>query len=73
MNNPIIQEVRETRETLAARFEFDLHRIIADAMRRQDQQSITHQQTRPNKTSMTTGGAFVSSVVRKRPGRPSTP
>ena len=33
MNNPLIQEVRDTREALAAKFDFDLHRIFEDAMK----------------------------------------
>ena len=35
MKNPIIQEVREARQALAAKFDFDLHRICEDAMKRQ--------------------------------------
>ena len=38
-SNPIIQEVRATREALAARFNFDLHRIFADAVKRQSAQA----------------------------------
>ncbi len=33
----IIDEVRTTREKLAARFDFDIHRIMEDARKRQAQ------------------------------------
>ncbi len=39
MNTPLIQEVRDTREALAAKFDFDLHRIFEDAMKRQATES----------------------------------
>jgi hypothetical protein len=39
MNNTIIQEVRSTREAIAAKFDFDLHRIFADAVARQATQN----------------------------------
>ncbi len=71
MNNPIIQEVRSARESLAAKFDFDLHRIIADAMQRQGQQSTINRQKGPNKTLETTGGAAASPVARKRRVRPA--
>ena len=48
MNNPIIQEVRVTREALAAKFDFDLHRIIADAIARQSQKRTVNRQSSPN-------------------------
>jgi len=35
MKNPIVQEVRAAREALAEKFDFDLHRICEDAMKRQ--------------------------------------
>jgi hypothetical protein len=35
MKNPLIQEVRDSREALAAKFDFDLHRIFEDAMKRE--------------------------------------
>ena len=34
-NNPILQEVRDAREALAAKFDFDVHRIYEDAVARQ--------------------------------------
>ena len=39
MNNPLIQEVRDTREALSAKFDVDLHRICEDAMKRQAAES----------------------------------
>ena len=56
MNNPIIQEVRATREALAAKFDFDLHRIIADAIARQSQQRTVNRQSSRNKRVQPTGG-----------------
>jgi hypothetical protein len=35
MNNPLIQEVRDPREALAAKFDCDRHRICEDAMKRE--------------------------------------
>ena len=32
MKNPLIQEVRDARESLAAKFDYDLHRIFEDAI-----------------------------------------
>ncbi len=49
MNNPIIQEVRAAREALAAKFDFDLHRIYADAVKRQAAQKSVNRQPRPDK------------------------
>jgi hypothetical protein len=45
MNNPLIQEVRATRENLAAKFDFDLHRIIADAIQRQGNEHTVNRQS----------------------------
>jgi len=36
MKNPIVQEVRAAREAIAAKFDFDFHRICEDAMKRQE-------------------------------------
>lgn len=47
MNNPLIQEVRDAREGLAAKFDFDLHRIIEDAMVRQAAQRTVNRQPGP--------------------------
>ena len=44
MNNPIIQEVRLNREALAAQFDFDLHRIIENAIQRQSKKPTVNRQ-----------------------------
>ena len=47
MKNEIIEEVRAARESLAAKFDFDVRRIVADAMQRQEQQRTVIRQTCP--------------------------
>jgi hypothetical protein len=47
MTNPIIQEVRQAREELAARFDFDLHRILTDAIARQRTRPTVNRQANP--------------------------
>ena len=61
-NNPILQEVRDAREALAAKFDFDVHRIYEDAVARQSAKSIsgTIQKPAQNKT--------VKQAVRKTKG-----
>ncbi len=49
MNNPISQEVRDTREALAAKFDFDLHRIFEVAMKRQAAESAAGRRKTPKK------------------------
>jgi hypothetical protein len=49
MNNPLIQEVRDSREALAAKFDFDLHRIFEDAMKRQTAESDAGRRKTPKK------------------------
>lgn len=51
MNSQIIQEVRAAREALAAKFDFDLHRIYADAVKRQAKQKTVNRQQSPNKVA----------------------
>ena len=63
MNNPIIQEVRDAREALAAKFNFDLHRIIADAIARQVQQRTVNRQSNPNKSLR----PFLAAVPHREP------
>jgi hypothetical protein len=36
MKNLIVQEVRAAREAIAEKFDFDLHRICGNAMKRQE-------------------------------------
>lgn len=63
MNNPIIQEVRAVRETLAAKFDFDLHRIIADAIQRQGDEHTVNRQSELSIKHQRAEGA----VVREEP------
>jgi len=49
MKNPVIQEVREARESIAAKFDFDLHRICEDAMKRQAASSPVDRSKLPTK------------------------
>ncbi|MCX6875981.1 MAG: hypothetical protein NTW21_19560 [Verrucomicrobia bacterium] len=53
MNNPIIQEVRDAREALAASFGYDLHQIIQNAMEREKTKRTENRQ-RPNKSLLPT-------------------
>jgi hypothetical protein len=53
MNNPLIQEVRAAREALAAKFDFDLHRIFEDAMKREAAEKISIARTSKRKTKST--------------------
>lgn len=51
-NNPILQEVRDAREALAAKFDFDIHRIFEDAVARQSAKpvdSTSHKLATPEK------------------------
>lgn len=50
MNNPLIQEVRAAREALAAKFDFDLHRIFDDAMKREAAEKVSIARTSTRKT-----------------------
>jgi len=49
MNNPLIQEVRDSREALAAKFDFDLHRIFEDAMKREAAENTADRRKSPKK------------------------
>ena len=51
MINPLIQEVREAREALAAKFDFDLHRIFEGAMKREAAAASEDRKKIPNKRS----------------------
>jgi hypothetical protein len=66
MNNPLIQEVRAARESLAAKFDFDLHRIIADAIQRQGNSDTVELQNCPNKLPETKGLLSKSPMTGKR-------
>ena len=54
-NNEIIAEVRAARESLAAKFDFDVRRIVADAMQRQEAQHTVNRQTCSKSSSMASG------------------
>lgn len=62
MNNPLIQEVRDTREALAEKFDFDLHRIFEDAMKRQAAESSA---TRPESSKKPKAAGGTRSLSRK--------
>ncbi len=51
MKNPIVQEVRAAREALAAKFDFDLHRICEDAMKRQEGEKTVSRATGTKKAT----------------------
>lgn len=70
MNNPIIQEVRAAREALAAKFDYDLHRIIADAIARQSHERTVNRQSSPNKRVQGTGGSYSVTASESRAARP---
>lgn len=46
-NNPILQEVRDAREALAAKFDFDIHRIYEDAVARQSVKPVAETVPKP--------------------------
>jgi hypothetical protein len=55
-SDPIVEEVRRIREQLAAKFDFDLARIIADARQRQaaSGHAVLAQPSKLNPTTMPT-------------------
>ena len=56
--DPIVEEVRAIREQLAARFNFDIRKIVEDAQRRQaTSQSRIVSFQRPNQALQPTGPA----------------
>ncbi len=62
MIDPIVNEVREIRERLASQFNFDIHKIVADARRRQasSKSRVVSFET-PNKSPQPTGAAIPAS------------
>jgi hypothetical protein len=59
IRDPIVDEVRAIREELAARFNFDIRKIVEDAQRRQaTSQSRIVSFQRPNQTLQPTGAAI---------------
>ena len=62
IRDPIVDEVRAIREELAARFNFDIRKIVEDAQRRQaTSQSRIVSFERPNQTLQPTGPAIAVS------------
>lgn len=66
IRDPIVDEVRAIREALAARFNFDIRKIVDDARRRQasSQARIVSYET-PNQTLQPTGAAVPISQESK--------
>ncbi len=59
IRDPIVDEVRAIREELAARFEFDIRKIVEDAQKRQaSTPSRVVSFERPNQTLHPTGAAI---------------
>ena len=71
MTNPLIEEVRAARASLAAEHGYDIHRITEWARQRTEALKAATRQPRANKALETTGGASKSPVVRKRRVRPA--
>lgn len=56
--DPIIDEIHEIRRQIAVRFDYDIHRISADAKRRQrDEGRPVWQPKSPNKAVVSSGGS----------------
>jgi hypothetical protein len=59
IRDPIVDEVRAIREQLAARFDFDIRKIVKDAQERQaSSQARVVSFQRPNQTLQPTGAAI---------------
>ncbi len=59
VHDPIVDEVRAIREELAARFDFDIRKIVEDAQRRQaTSQSRVVSFQKPTKALQPTGAAI---------------
>jgi hypothetical protein len=62
IRDPIVEEVRAIREALAAKFDFDIRKIVEDAQRRQaasQSRIVSFQQ--PNQSPQPTGAAVAVS------------
>jgi hypothetical protein len=58
IHDPIVDEVRAIREQLAARFDFDIRKIVKDAQKRQaSSQARVVSFQRPNQALQPTGAA----------------
>lgn len=71
MTDPIVQEVRDARASIAAEFGYDLSKYLVWIREQTRLRKETLCNTRQNKKLETTGGASVSPVTRKRRPRPA--
>lgn len=71
MTDPIVQEVRDARASIAAEFGYDLSTYLAWIREQTRLRKEALGNTRQNKTLETTGGASVSPVTQKRRPRPA--
>ena len=71
MIDPIVQEVRDIRASIAEQFGFDRKRILDWARAQTAARKAALGKTKANKTLETTGGAAKSPVTRKRRVRPA--
>ena len=71
--DPIVEEVRTIREQLAAKFDFDIRKIIEDAQRRQaTSKARIVSFERPNQALQPTGAAIpVSRDIQPLPAAPA--
>jgi hypothetical protein len=66
IRDPIVDEVRAIREELAARFDFDIRKIVEDARQRQaSSQSRVVSYQKPNQPPQPTGAAIPASQDSK--------
>lgn len=68
-NDPIVQQVHETRERLAAAFDYDVARIFSDMRSREKfvGDRLKDRRKSPNKTMHLSGGSAVSGMDTSSP------
>jgi hypothetical protein len=71
MIDPIVQEVRDIRASIAEQFGFDRTRILAWARAQTASRKASLIKLKANKSQETTGGARKPPVTRKRRMRPA--
>ncbi len=71
MIDPIVQEVRDIRASIAEKFGFDRKRILAWARAQTAARKATLNKPKPKKSKETTSGATKSPVIRKHRVRPA--
>ena len=69
--DPIVQEVRDARASIAAEFGYDLSKYLVWIREQTKLRKEALGNSRQNKTLETTGGAAESPVTRKRRVRPA--